>query len=190
MLFSIAGNGGSVLVHPQNRHIDHLHSGSLGSCQRLHDPVPNACPSPANKAVVAGVRSLPADHAMAHLSAGPEDAVEDTPVVHTPHALFGTIGLITTQSWPLDPEAKPGDFIVTDDDADLGGRFGGFDEAFGKMLFRDPRTLGAMRNGRPRGPGRHRVARDTGSDAVSRGGMRLTARLCGVVSQWNQRYRG
>jgi hypothetical protein len=43
-----------MLMHADNRRINHLHRRIMGGGQRVHDPAPDTSPSPANEAVVAG----------------------------------------------------------------------------------------------------------------------------------------
>jgi hypothetical protein len=46
-------------VHAYNGRIDHLHGRIVSRRQAIHDPIPDACLSPANEAIVAGgMRSL------------------------------------------------------------------------------------------------------------------------------------
>ena len=76
-------------MHADNRRVDHLHRRIMGSGQRVHDAAPDASPSPANEAVVAGgVRTEVIGQVAPWCSRSqdPEDAIEDTPVVHPWHA--------------------------------------------------------------------------------------------------------
>ena len=43
-----------MLMHANDRRVDHLHSGIVGLGQCAHEPGPHARPSPANEAIVAG----------------------------------------------------------------------------------------------------------------------------------------
>ena len=43
-----------MLMHADNRRINHLHRRIMGGGQRVHDPAPDTSPSPSNEAVVAG----------------------------------------------------------------------------------------------------------------------------------------
>src|SRR6476646_1213313 len=61
----------------------------MGGGQRVHDAAPDASPSPANEAVVAGGVRTEVIGQVAPWCSGsqhPEDAIEDTPVVHPRHA--------------------------------------------------------------------------------------------------------
>jgi hypothetical protein len=76
-------------MHPDNRGVDHLHRGIMGGGQRVHDAAPNASPSPANEAVVAGGVRTEVIGQVAPWCSGsqhPEDAIEDAPVIHPWHA--------------------------------------------------------------------------------------------------------
>src|ERR1700749_2573118 len=75
-------------MHPDNRGVDHLHRCIMGSGQRVHDPAPDASPSPANETVVAGGVRTEVIGQVAPWCSGsqhPEDAMEDTPVIHPWH---------------------------------------------------------------------------------------------------------
>src|SRR3974390_2409567 len=49
---------GGVLMHAYNRRVDHLNGGVMDTCQCIHDPLPDACSTSANEAVVAsGIRT-------------------------------------------------------------------------------------------------------------------------------------
>ena len=78
-----------MLVHADDRRIDHLHGRIMSGGQRLHDPVPDASPPPANEPIVASRTGSVAFRQIAPWRArpqDPEDAVEDTPVVHAGNA--------------------------------------------------------------------------------------------------------
>jgi hypothetical protein len=69
MLAAVIGDTGSMLVHADDRRIDHLHRRIMSGGQRIHDPVPDTSPPPANEAVVAGRvggHTAPANHAKVH----------------------------------------------------------------------------------------------------------------------------
>src|SRR5258708_29930652 len=53
VLFSVARNAGSMLVHTHDGCIDHLHRAIVSGGKRFHDLVPDASLSPAHKAIVA-----------------------------------------------------------------------------------------------------------------------------------------
>src|SRR6516162_11288662 len=87
-LLSVSDDAGPVLMHPDNRGVDHLHRRIMGGGQRVHDAAPDASPSPANEAVVAGGVRTEVIGQVAPWCSGsqhPEDAIEDTPVVHPWH---------------------------------------------------------------------------------------------------------
>src|SRR5215475_7506197 len=56
MLAAVIGDAGSMLVHADDRGIDHLHCRIMSSSQRIHNPVPDTSPPPANEPVVASRR--------------------------------------------------------------------------------------------------------------------------------------
>lgn len=89
VLISVPGKTGSVLMNPHNGCIDHLHCRNVGGCQGFHDLVPNACSSPADKAVVGGRGRSVARRQITPWRTRPQDpehAVENTPVARTRHA--------------------------------------------------------------------------------------------------------
>jgi hypothetical protein len=91
MLLSIARGAGPVLVHTDNRRIDHLNRHIMSSGQHIHDPVPDSSPTPADEAVVASRRRSLALRQIAPRCARPQDpkdAVQDTPVVYTERAAW------------------------------------------------------------------------------------------------------
>jgi hypothetical protein len=51
VLLSIASDAAPVLVHAHDRRIDHLHRRIMSGRQRIHDPVPDTGPPPANEAI-------------------------------------------------------------------------------------------------------------------------------------------
>ena len=72
-------------MHTDNRGVDHLHCRIMGHGQCVHDPAPDTSPPPANEAVVAsGIRTEVIRQVAPWCSGSqhPEDAIEDTPVVH------------------------------------------------------------------------------------------------------------
>src|SRR6516165_1458182 len=46
-------DAGTVLMHADNRRVDHLYRRVMGASQRVHNPAPDASPAPANEAIVA-----------------------------------------------------------------------------------------------------------------------------------------
>ena len=53
VLLIIASDAGSVLMHSHDGRIDHLHRRIMTSGHRIHDPVRDAGPPPANEPIVA-----------------------------------------------------------------------------------------------------------------------------------------
>jgi hypothetical protein len=77
-------------MHPDNRRVDHLHSGAMSTGPCVHIPRPSARSSPANEAVVAsGVRTevIRQIAPLRPRSQDPEDAIEDATIVHPRHAV-------------------------------------------------------------------------------------------------------
>src|SRR5262245_4849323 len=50
----VASDTRAMLVHAHDGRVDHLNGNIMGSGQRVHEPAPDTCPSPAHKTVVAG----------------------------------------------------------------------------------------------------------------------------------------
>jgi hypothetical protein len=48
----VVGDAGSMLVHADDRGIDHLHRRVTTGSQCIHDPIPDARPPPPNEAIV------------------------------------------------------------------------------------------------------------------------------------------
>jgi hypothetical protein len=72
-------------MHADDRGINHLDSGIMGSGERVYDPTPHASPPPANEAVVAsgvGTERIRQIAPGCSRSQDPENAVENTTVVH------------------------------------------------------------------------------------------------------------
>jgi len=72
-------------MHANNRGVDHLDSGIMGSRKCGYDAAPDTGPPPTDEAVVAcGVRTKHLGEVMPRRSGAqdPEDAIEDTTVVH------------------------------------------------------------------------------------------------------------
>src|SRR5262245_52393437 len=78
-----------MLMHANDRRVDHLHSGIVGLGQCAHELGPHARPSPANEAIVAGrirtevIREITPWRPR---SQDPEDTIEDPAVIHSWHA--------------------------------------------------------------------------------------------------------
>jgi hypothetical protein len=49
---------GSVLMHPHDRGINHLHRRVMPGCQCIHDPIQDASPPPADKAFIASGKEV------------------------------------------------------------------------------------------------------------------------------------
>src|SRR5262249_7986505 len=76
-------------MYADNRRVDHLHGGVMSAGQCAHDLGPDARSSPANEAIIAsGVRAKVVWQVAPRCprSQDPEDAIEDTTVVHPWHA--------------------------------------------------------------------------------------------------------
>ena len=56
MLAVVIGDAGTMLVHADNGRIDHLNRRIMCHRQRIHDLIPDARASPANKAIVTSCR--------------------------------------------------------------------------------------------------------------------------------------
>src|SRR5579863_4335359 len=85
----VTGDAGSVLMNADDRRVDHLHGRIIGTGQRVHNFGPDASPPPTNEAIVAGGIRTEVIGQVAPWCSGsqhPEDANEDTPVVHPWHA--------------------------------------------------------------------------------------------------------
>ena len=78
-----------MLMHADDRRVDHLHSGIMSASQCIHEPTPDARSTPANKAVVAcGVRTECIGQVAPRCprAQDPEDAIENTTVIHPRNA--------------------------------------------------------------------------------------------------------
>src|SRR2546428_12491224 len=78
-----------MLMHADDRCVDHLHSSVMSAGERAHDLGPGARSSPANEAIVASgvwAELLRQGAPWRSRSQDPEDAVEDATVVHPWHA--------------------------------------------------------------------------------------------------------
>src|SRR5262249_19478660 len=76
-------------MHADDRRIDHLQCGVMSASQCIHDPAPDARSTPTNEAVVAGSVRTERIRQIAPRcprSQDPEDATEDTTVIHPWHA--------------------------------------------------------------------------------------------------------
>src|SRR5262249_19843685 len=88
-LFVVLSNASRVVVHAHNARVNHLHGRIMSRSERVHNPYPDASPSPANEAIVAGRIWSETVWQIAPRCAGsqnPKDAVQNTSVVHTRHA--------------------------------------------------------------------------------------------------------
>src|SRR5215831_713492 len=82
-------DAGSMLMHADNGGVDHLDSGVMGSGKCVYDATPDTSSPPADEAVVAcGVRTKRLGQITPGCSGAqdPEDAIEDTAVVHPRNA--------------------------------------------------------------------------------------------------------
>src|SRR3954468_20034699 len=78
-----------MLMHANNRRVDHLHGSIMSASQCTHELRPHARPSPANEPIVAGRVRTEAFWQVAPWCSRaqvPEDAIEDTTVIHSWHA--------------------------------------------------------------------------------------------------------
>ncbi len=82
-------NTSGKLVDAHHRGVDHLHRGIMCGGQCVHDACPDSCPPPTNEPIVAGrtraidVRKIAPRRTRPQY---PEDAIENTPIIHTRHA--------------------------------------------------------------------------------------------------------
>jgi hypothetical protein len=79
-------NASTVLVHPDDRRVDHLNGCVMRDGQRVHDSAPDASLTPANEPIIASSIGAKRLRQIAPRCAGsqdPKDAVQDTAVVHT-----------------------------------------------------------------------------------------------------------
>src|SRR6516162_4288490 len=84
-LTPVAGDASGVLMNTHNGRVDHLDRCIMRSSQCVHHPAPNVSATPANEAVVAsgiGTELLRQIPPRCTGSQYPEDAVQDTTVVH------------------------------------------------------------------------------------------------------------
>jgi hypothetical protein len=109
---SCASPGGSVLVHPHDRGIDHLHGRIVIGSQCIHDPVPDAGPPLTDKPIIAsgagtiGHRQVASGSACAQ---DPKDALQDAPVVNA-----GNAARLVRQKRPDGSPFKVREFIPHD----------------------------------------------------------------------------
>ena len=88
-LSSVPCDARPMLMHANNGRVDHLHGGIMSAGECAHDLGPHARPSPANEAIVAGRVRTEVVRQIAPWrprSQDPEDAIEDTTVIHSWHA--------------------------------------------------------------------------------------------------------
>jgi hypothetical protein len=74
-----------MLMHADNRGVDHLDSGIMGVGECIYDTTPHAGPPPANEAVVASGIGTERIRQIAPWCSGsqdPENAIENTTVIH------------------------------------------------------------------------------------------------------------
>src|SRR6185437_10016696 len=107
-----------MLMHADNRGVDHLHSSIIGGSKCVDDAAPDTSPPPADETVIAGrVRAKMIRHITPRCpgSQDPEDAVEDTSVVYPRN----TTGLVRQHRL----DGKPfivGEFVAHDSTPSLG----------------------------------------------------------------------
>jgi hypothetical protein len=85
---SVSCDARPMLMHANNRRVDHVHGGIVRAGQCAHDLGPDASSSPTNEAIVAGRVRTEVNWQVAPWRSGsqdPEDAIEDAAVVHTRH---------------------------------------------------------------------------------------------------------
>src|SRR5262245_41986970 len=83
-LFSVPRDACAVLMHSDNRRVDHPNGCVMRRGQRVHDPAPDTSPPPADEAIIRGSIRPEATGRVAPRCAGaqdPEDAIEDTAVI-------------------------------------------------------------------------------------------------------------
>ncbi len=91
-------------MHSDNRGVDHLDSGIVGSGKCVYNAAPDTSPPPADETVIAsGIRAerLRQIAPRRARSQDPENTVEDTTVVYPPRGLLGSIGLMAVHSWSV-----------------------------------------------------------------------------------------
>lgn len=74
-------------MHADNRGVDHLDSGILGSSKCVYDAAPDISPPPTDEAVVAGggrTKYLGQITPSCSRAQDPEDAIEDTTLIRAP----------------------------------------------------------------------------------------------------------
>jgi hypothetical protein len=104
--------GSAVLMNPHNRSVDHLDGSIMGGSQSVHNPAPDASPPPADEAVVAsgvGAEALRQITPRCPRSQDPEDAIQDTAVVHPPDTAW-----LVRQHWIDGGPLMVGEFIAHD----------------------------------------------------------------------------
>jgi len=103
-LLPVPDDGCTVLMHADNRCIDHLDSCIMGTSERIYDTAPHPGPPPANEAIVAsGVGANASDRSR---QGAPERRTQKMPLRTrrsftrgTPRGLSGNIGLMAVHSW-------------------------------------------------------------------------------------------
>src|SRR5262245_12046463 len=92
-----------MLMHPNNRRVDHLHGGIMGAGECAHDLGPHAHSSPANEPIVAGRVRTEVVGRSRH--GAPDRKTQKMPLRTrrsftrgTPRGLFGSISLMATHS--------------------------------------------------------------------------------------------
>src|SRR5262245_20739429 len=112
-------DAGSMLMDADNGGVDHLDSGIMGSGKCVYDAAPDTSPPPADEPVVAsGVwakchRQITPGGSR---SQDPEDAIEDTSVVHPRNATW-----LVRQHRPYGSPFIVGEFVAHDSSPQFGG---------------------------------------------------------------------
>jgi hypothetical protein len=82
----VASNASGVLMNAHNGRVDHLDGCIMSSSHCVHDPAPNASPTPPNEAIVAsgvGAELMRQIAPRCPRSQDPADAIQDAAVVHS-----------------------------------------------------------------------------------------------------------
>jgi hypothetical protein len=100
----VMSDAGGVLMNAHNRGVAHLDGRIMSTRKRFHDPAPDASPTPANEAVVAGGIWAEALRQIARHGA-PDRNTQKMPLRTrrsftrgTPRGLFGSIDLMAAHS--------------------------------------------------------------------------------------------
>src|SRR5580704_8725615 len=105
-------------MHTDNRGVDHLDSGIMGSRKRIYDTAPDTSPPPTDEAVVArSVRTKHLGKITPRCSGAqdPEDTIEDTTVVYPRNATR-----LVRQHRPYGSPFIVGEFVAQDSSPQFG----------------------------------------------------------------------